>query len=125
MKFRLHELELFSKDPMASRRFYGETLGLKLNLTLHAGLNVFDAGIPGVDFDTSVHRPGKTTVSFITDDLDGFVDGLRKRGVAVPDPEPAHLRLRCIALEDPDGNAVFIQGMTAETPKWLRDQMGF
>jgi catechol 2,3-dioxygenase-like lactoylglutathione lyase family enzyme len=125
MKLKLHEIELFTRDPAESRRFYGEILGIELHLQEPAGLNVFDSGWPGLDFDTSVHRPGKNTVSFLTDDLDGLVQRLRAAGRDVPDPAPSHLGLSATMIEDPDGHVVVLQGLTATTPEWLRKQFGF
>src|SRR4051812_40561701 len=123
MKLKLHAVELFTKDPVESRRFY-EMLGLRGNLEVPAGLNVFDSGVPGLDFDTSVHRPGKTTVSFLTDDLDALVAHLRRMGREVPDPEPSHLGLRATTLEDPDGHVIVLHGITASSPEWLKKQIG-
>lgn len=125
MKIKLHEVELEAKDPAASRKFYVETLGLKLNPGSNEGLNVFDSGWPGVDFDTSSHRPGKTVISFLTDDLPGYISRLREKGIKIEGPKPSHLGMLVASFEDPDGHLVYIQGLTPESPAWLRQQFGF
>jgi catechol 2,3-dioxygenase-like lactoylglutathione lyase family enzyme len=125
MRIKLHEIELNTKDPAASRSFYAETLGLQLKLQEKKGLNVFDAGLPGFDFDTSGHRPGKTIVSFVTDDLPGFVSSLRQKGLMIEGPEPSHLGMMAVHLEDPDGHIVRIHGLTHESPAWLKENFGF
>lgn len=119
MRLRLHEIELFSRDTEASRAFYGDKLGFPLN---HAekGLNVFDAGQPGVDFDTSVHQPGKVRIGFVVDDLAGFAAGLKARGVDFAGPEESHLGMWVLRLEDPDGHQVEIQQFTEGTPVQVR-----
>lgn len=124
MKIRLHEIELNTQDPAASKAFYENVIGLPLTHSLPAGLNVFNAGVSGVDFDTSMHRPGKAVVSFVTDDLDVFVKAVRAKGVKVPDPASSHLGLRSVELTDPDGHIVVVQGLTVDTPPWLKEQLG-
>jgi catechol 2,3-dioxygenase-like lactoylglutathione lyase family enzyme len=119
MRIRLHEIELFSRDTEASRAFYAGKLGFELN---HAepGLNVFDAGQPGVDFDTSVHQPGKVRIGFVVDDLAAYAEGLRAQGVPFQGPEPSHLGMLILKLEDPDGHSVEIQQFTEGTPPQVR-----
>lgn len=119
MRIRLHEIELFSKDTEASKAFYAGKLGFELN---HAeqGLNVFDAGQPGVDFDTSVHQPGKVRIGFVVDDLAAFAEGLKAKGVRFEGPEKSHLGMLILRLEDPDGHQVEIQQFTQGTPEQVR-----
>jgi catechol 2,3-dioxygenase-like lactoylglutathione lyase family enzyme len=119
MRIRLHEIELFSKDTEASKAFYAGKLGFELN---HAekGLNVFDAGQPGVDFDTSVHLPGKVRVGFVVDDLAAFAETLKAKGVPFEGPEQSHLGMNILRLTDPDGHLVEIQAFTEGTPPQVR-----
>ena len=120
LRLRLHEIELFSKDTAASRRFYEESLGLEVN---HAvpGLNVFDAGHPGVDFDTSVHLPGKVRIGLVVGDLAAFAGSLQAKGIPFEGPEESHLGMLILRLADPDGHIVEIQQFTEGTPPQVRD----
>ena len=68
MKMIFHELELNAADVKAGRNFYHEVLGLPIWVD-QEGLNVFDSGRPNI----SVHNPGKTSLSFLTDDLEAFI----------------------------------------------------
>lgn len=73
--FSVHDLE-------KARRFYGETLGLKvedegagLNLHLPGGGNVFI-------YPKDNHEPATFTIlNFVVDDIDAAVDKLTRRGV--------------------------------------------
>lgn len=120
MRLRLHEIELHSRDTEASRAFYAGKLGFELN---HAekGLNVFDAGRPGVDFDTSIHLPGKVRIGFVVDDLAAYAETLKAKGVPFEGPEPSHLGMLILRLEDPDGHLVEIQQFTEGTPPQVKD----
>ena len=122
MKLRLHEVELYSKDPEASKKFYNETLGLKITVD-QKGLKCFDSGWPGLDVDKSVHFPGKTSLSFLVEDIDRYVEELRAKGLQLDDPDDSHLGMRAIALEDPDGVRIEIQMPTDKSPDWLRDMV--
>lgn len=119
MRIRLHEIELFSRDTAASRDFYEGSLGFEVN---HAepGLNVFDAGQPGVDFDTSVHQPGKVRIGFVVDDLGAYAESLKAKGIPFEGPEESHLGMLVLKLVDPDGHLVEIQQFTAGTPAQVR-----
>ena len=118
---RLHEIEVATKDPEASKRFYHELLGLPVRID-QQGLKVFDPGIGGLDFDTSIHNPGRVRVAFLVCDLDQTIAVLRARGLHIPEPFDSHLGMRGIRLEDPDGNLVIIHAPTERSPEWLRSQ---
>jgi catechol 2,3-dioxygenase-like lactoylglutathione lyase family enzyme len=118
---RLHEIELATKDPEASKRFYHELLGLPVRVD-QQGLKVFDPGIGGLDFDTSIHNPGRVRVAFLVYDLDQTIADLRAKGLHVSEPLDSHLGMRGIRLEDPDGNLVIIHAPTERSPEWLRSQ---
>jgi catechol 2,3-dioxygenase-like lactoylglutathione lyase family enzyme len=120
MRIRLHEIELFSKDTRASRDFYKKVVGLKVHHE-REGLNVFDSGWEGLDFDTSKHHPGKARIGFIVDDLQSFLEHAQKHGIAVGEPEESHLGMRVVRFEDPDGNLVEVQAFTSETPDFVRE----
>lgn len=123
MKFRLHEVELHSKDPKASRAFYKDMLGLEMNHG-EEGLNVFDSGWDGVDFDTSLHNPGRARIGFVVDDLAAFLAHAREKGIAFEGPEESHLGMRIVSMKDPDGNIVEVQELTDKTPGFLRKAHG-
>jgi len=119
MDLKLHEIELYATDPEASKKFYHEILGLPVCVN-EKGLKVFDSGWPYLDFDTSVHSPGKVSISFLVKDLDQFVEKLRAKGTEVEDPRDAHLGMRAVVLEDPDGHRIAIQSPTDASPDWLK-----
>jgi catechol 2,3-dioxygenase-like lactoylglutathione lyase family enzyme len=119
MKIKLHEVELFSQDPQASRAFYANVIGLDLNHS-EDGLNVFDTGWAGVDFDTSRHMPGKQRLGFVVESLEAFRASLAGKQVKVEGPMASHLGMRILRLEDPDGNIVEVQELSTETPGFLR-----
>ena len=122
MKIKLHEIELSAKDPEASKQFYNQVLGIPINVD-QEGLKCFDSGWPGLDVDASVHFPGKVSISFLVEDIDGFVKDLRSKGVEVDDPDESHLGMHAFALEDPDGHRVEIQSPTEKSPQWLKDMI--
>ena len=119
MRIRLHEVELFSKDPAASRAFYKDILGVGMTHQ-EDGLNVFDSGWPGVDFDTSRHLPGKTRIGFVVDDLQAFLESLQGKNVKVEGPMDSHLGMRIVRLHDPDGHIVEVQEFSEGTPPPVR-----
>ncbi len=122
MGVKLHEIELNAKDPEASKKFYNELLGLPITRD-QEGLKVFDSGRPGLDVDASVHNAGKVSISFLVADLGKFVEELRGKGVEVEDPSEAHLGMRAVTLEDPDGYLIQIQSPTAASPDWLKSMV--
>ncbi|MBI4834905.1 MAG: VOC family protein [Planctomycetes bacterium] len=121
---KLHEIELFSKDPEASRRFYHELLRLTVRVD-QKELKVFDSGVKGLDLDVSGHNPGKTQISFLVLDLEETIRQLKERGAKIPEPFDSHLGMRGIRLEDPDGNIVVIHAPTETSPEWLMNQVKF
>jgi len=120
---KLHEIELSTKDPAASKRFYHEMLGLPVRVDEQV-LKVFDSGHAGLDFATSVHNPGRTTsVAFLVGDLDQTIASLRAKGLEISGPFESHLGMRGIRLQDPDGNIVVVHAPTSQSPQWLRNQV--
>lgn len=106
MKLRLLEIELNTSDPEKAKEFYHGKLGLEVCVD-QEGLKVFQPGIPGLDFDKSVHFPGKISISFFSDDIEECIRTLEERGATIlekyGDPVSA------ICLEDPDGCRVEIK----------------
>ena len=122
MKIKLHEIELNSKNPETSKEFYNSLLGIPINVD-QDGLKCFDSGWPGLDVGTSIHFPGKVSISFLVDNIDAYMANLREKGVNVDDPEESHLGMRAFSLEDPDGHRVEIQSPTEKSPQWLKDMI--
>jgi catechol 2,3-dioxygenase-like lactoylglutathione lyase family enzyme len=106
MKLRLLEIELHSKDPEASKRFYREQLGLDMHVD-EFGLKVFGSGIPDLDLIKSPHFPGTISISFYAEDVQACADELREKGVEVLEEhgEP----VGAIVLRDPDGCRIEIK----------------
>jgi len=50
IKLKLHEIELNSKDPEASKKFYNDLLGIPINIDRN-GLKCYDSGWSGLDID--------------------------------------------------------------------------
>ena len=119
MRVKLHEVELYAKDPEASKRFYSDILGIPITVD-QKGLKCFDSGWTGLDFDVSTHFPGKISISFLVQDIDQFVNELKEKGVQVEAPSESHLGMRAVALEDPDGHRIEIQTPTEKSPDWLQ-----
>ena len=122
MKLILHEVELNSKDVESSKKFYHDLLGLPVHIN-QEGLKVFDSGWSGLDLNTSTHNPGRTTISFLVDDLDEFAAMLKKKDCNVSDIYETHLGMRAIEFKDPDGNKVEIQCPTEKSPPFLHDMI--
>ncbi|HWH13940.1 MAG TPA: VOC family protein [Miltoncostaeaceae bacterium] len=73
----------FSVDDLeAARRFYGEVLGLDVDLMEMGLLRVRHGGGTVMVYPKDDHAPAVFTVlNFPVDDIDAAVDGLRARGV--------------------------------------------
>lgn len=122
MKLILREVELNSKDVQSSGKFYHDLLGLPVHVD-QDGLKVFDSGWSGLDLNVSIHNPGKTAISFPTDNLDACVAMLKEKNCNVSDIYETHLDLRAVKLEDPDGNRIEIQCPTEKSPQFLHDML--
>jgi catechol 2,3-dioxygenase-like lactoylglutathione lyase family enzyme len=119
MKIILHEIELNSDNPEKSKSFYRDVLGLNVNIDID-GLKCYHAGFPGVEVNKSIHFPGKTTISFLVDDINEFIKLKREDGIDIKDPEPSHLEMIATSLIDPDGVRIEIQQPTDKSPEWLK-----
>jgi catechol 2,3-dioxygenase-like lactoylglutathione lyase family enzyme len=106
MELRLLEIELHSEDPEASKRFYGDQLGLPTFVDEH-GLKVFGSGIPDLDLIKSPHFPGRVSISFFSDNIEACLAELESRGVEIVEQygEP----VSAIVLRDPDGCRIEIK----------------
>ncbi len=120
MKIRLQEIELGTNNPSKSKSFYSSILGLETSAE-ETGLNVFQSGITGVDFNTSTHLPSKTIVtSFLTDNLQNVIDRLSTNGILFNGQKKSHLGMTSIEFKDPDGYLVRVNQPTEESPNWLK-----
>lgn len=120
MKIRLQEVELGTNDPSKSKLFYNTILGLDTSVDQEE-LKVFNSGVAGVDFNTSIHLPSKTTMtSFLTDNLQNVIDRLSANGIAFSGPKNSHLGMTTIEFNDPDGYLIRVNQPTKESPDWLK-----
>src|SRR5437879_4014268 len=103
------------QDLDASRRFYGELLGLKENFHDGDHVVVFDVGggpqlVLHANHGEPFKNPGEgMTLYFSVDDVDGAVEELRKAGVTItaePQDEPFGIRDACVL--DPTGFRIFL-----------------
>jgi predicted enzyme related to lactoylglutathione lyase len=106
MQLRLLEIELDTKDPEASKRFYSEQLGLETFVD-EDGLKVFSTGIEDLDIIKSAHFPGKVSISFYSDDIQQCMEELSAKGVKIL--EKYGNPVSAIVLQDPEGNRVEIK----------------
>ena len=90
-----------------------EMIGLKLHEgPSNDGLNIFDVGLPKVDFNTSVHgsKGDGIGLSFIVDDLAPFITRFQSQKLPFSDPVIDHTGMPSISVKDPDGNTVILHG---------------
>lgn len=111
---RLAYLSLYVRDLNASRRFYGDYLGLPV-------VQDEDWGVILAPGDVSLFlHPGEMTdaqhveLTFDVDDAEAMVAALRERGIPVLD-EVANREWgdRDGAVADPDGNTVYLRSRPA------------
>ncbi len=106
MQLRLIEIELNTENAEASKKFYGEQLGLDTYVD-EDGFKVFSSGVEYLDLIKSPHFAGKTSISFFAEDMQACIDELTSKGVEITerygDPVSA------IVLQDPDGCRVEIK----------------
>ncbi len=120
---KLHEIELFSKDPDDARSFYSDTLGLKLQVN-EAQLKVFDAGVTGVELNISNHYPSaKVSLSFLVKDVVAFVNTMKEKKIELGEPYNSHRGLKAVTLTDNDGCRIVIHSPTEESPQWLQSMV--
>jgi predicted enzyme related to lactoylglutathione lyase len=100
------------KDLAASRRFYEETLGLKLARSPHGDWFEYDVGdttfvITSADADHPVPVRG-ALVAFEVDDFDRELERLRKAGVAIKGEIGESPFCRYAIILDPDGSELLV-----------------
>jgi catechol 2,3-dioxygenase-like lactoylglutathione lyase family enzyme len=122
IRLKLFEIELHSKNPDKTKKFYNETLGLPIKQDIN-GLKIFDPGIPDIDFDFSQHYTQKTSFSFLVNDINKCREELISKGLKIPEPIDSHLGMKSIRFEDPDGNLIIINSPTEKSPQWLKNMI--
>ena len=76
----------FSVDDMGkAKKFYGETLGLKVKeIPEGLELHLAGGGVPVFVYPSDdYHAPDHTVLNFMVDDIDQAVDDLKKRGIEI------------------------------------------
>jgi hypothetical protein len=85
------------------------------------GLNVFESGNQGLDFNTSTHIAAqKTIISFITNNLKELIERLDEHNIPFTGPAESHLGMRSIEFQDPDGILIRINEAGENSPIWLK-----
>lgn len=119
MRFEQAITFLYAVNPVASRRFYAETLGLRLVLDQGscgifaaapgAFLGVCQARAPREAGDP--RREGGVVHSFVTDDVEGWHARLIAAGVAVDGPPTLHAAFGVTSFffRDPAGYLLEVQ----------------
>jgi catechol 2,3-dioxygenase-like lactoylglutathione lyase family enzyme len=113
---------LYARDLERSAAFYGEALGLPLVLD-QGGCRIFQVS-PGAFLgicacsETRPCSPEGVIVTLVSDDVDGWYERLKAKGVAFETPPSANPKFKiyhCF-LRDPDGYQVEIQRF--DHPAW-------
>lgn len=117
---------LYARDLEQSAAFYGDTLGLELVLD-QGSCRIFRAsrdGFLGVCqcTDDRASKADGVIVTFVTDDVDGWYERLKARGVAFDTTpgENAKFNIYHCFLSDPDGYKVEIQMF--QDPAWPKPE---
>lgn len=117
---KLHEIELYSKNPETEAIFFHETLGLNFQLN-NPELKVFNAGIPNLDIALSTHNPEhKLSLSFLVKDVEEYYLALLSKNVASTPPYDSHLGMKAIKLIHNGTLRIIIQSPTNNSPEWLQ-----
>jgi catechol 2,3-dioxygenase-like lactoylglutathione lyase family enzyme len=108
----------FSVDDLAkAKRFYGETLGLKVKETPEGlELHLTSAGQVFIYPSDDYHAPEHTVLNFIVEDIDKTIDELEKRGVRME-----HYDLPGIKT---DARGIFRGDMGPKAIAWFKDPAG-
>ncbi|HEX8333932.1 MAG TPA: VOC family protein [Segetibacter sp.] len=115
----LHEIELSVTDIEKSKSFYNDLLGLPIYIDKE-NLVVFSSIPKRLDINISQHFQQKTSLSFLTKDLNTLIDKLNKQKFKYSGPHGTHLGMQEIVLEDPDKNRVAIHSPGGSSPEWLK-----
>jgi hypothetical protein len=120
MKLSLHEVETGVSNLAEGRAFYSQLLGDTLAVDQPA-LAVWNAGLPGLDFNLSTHLPaGVVCISFLTSSLDEVIEKLQLMGVDYTPARPSHLGMLSISFRDPAGLLIKVNMPTEASPEWLK-----
>jgi predicted enzyme related to lactoylglutathione lyase len=112
---------LYYQDLDRAAEFYGETLGLKTTLGLD-WVKIFQlspsSSVGLVNATGGTHRPSSdkpVMVSLVVEDVDGWYEYVKSRGVEVPNPpkDSARTGVRSFGFKDPEG-------YTLEVFAWLK-----
>ena len=108
----------FSVDDLAkAKRFYGETLGLKVEETPEGlELQLMGAGTVFIYPSDDYHAPEHTVLNFIVEDIENAIDQLGKRGVRME-----HYDLPGIKT---DKKGIFRGDMGPKAIAWFKDPAG-
>ncbi len=115
----LHEIELSVTDIEKSKSFYNTLLGLPIYIDENK-LKVFNTIPKKLDVILSQHFQQKTSLSFLTHDLNILIDKLNKQKVNFTGPHDTHLGMIEIVLLDPDENRIAIHSSGNSSPEWLK-----
>ncbi len=120
MRIRLHEIEMGTTEPNQTAGFFSSVLGLPVKLQENK-LTVFDSGTAGLDFNVSDHLlAGAVRISFLTDDLQHFIQALEKQRLKFEGPYESHLGMLAIRFMAPNGIEVVVNTTTDSSPAWLK-----
>lgn len=105
---------LYTRDLAATDHFYREILGLELARD-QGTCRIYRVGTSGfVGFcqrDDAPEQPTGVILTFVTDDVDGWYESLRAKGVTFekpPTPNPTYAIYHCF-FRDPNGYLLEIQ----------------
>lgn len=118
IKLKLHEVEIYSDDSDGTAEFYKQ-IGFPFNFE-NGHLKVFSFP-EGQDFDVSKHHKGQLRISYMTDDLDGYISNLLKSNIEFEGPYDTHLGLKEITLIDPENNRIAVHQATEQSPPFIKD----
>ncbi len=118
MKLKIHEIEIYSDNFDETSDFY-KRIGFPFGFE-QKHLKVFSFP-DGHDFDVSKHHEGQLRISYMTDDLEGFVSNLRDEGIAFEGPYESHLGLQEVVLIDPENNRIAVHQATESSPPSIKN----
>ena len=116
---KLHEIELFAKDPQKEQALFKDLLQLPLQID-QAQLQIYNAG---PDLNISTHDPEhKVSLSFLVNDLIVLREKLQQAGIGVSMVKDSHLGLKAFFITWNDIKFVFNQP-SENSPDWLRKML--
>lgn len=112
----------FSVDDMKkAKKFYGETLGLKVKeIPEGLELHLAGGGIPVFIYPSDdYHAPEHTILNFLVDNIDKAVDELRKRGVRMEQYDLPEMKTDAKGIVRNESGAMGPKAMA-----WFKDPAG-